>query len=184
MTRPLLRLLTLKSALPTLCVLLMASAGASTGQERHEALPCENSHGKPFLTVRGASLLMDKRQSRNVGANMPDLFELFLHDRDAAAEKALGEAQTAGIRFVRCFGSTWGPADFHLFVDDRVRWLAAYDRMLTAADRHAIALVPSILFNAHMIPDYLKLRSPTAAKLLCGSKWNAGRAEQVTAPTD
>jgi len=109
-----------------------------------------------FLTVNGVELRLGERTFRNVGANMPDLFELFLHGRDQEAERALDEAQMAGIRFVRCFGSTWGPKDFHLFEDDQARWLDAYDRMLSAADRRGIAVVPSLLFNAHMIPDYLR----------------------------
>lgn len=112
-----------------------------------------------FLKRQGAALTLAGRPFRNIGANMPNLFELFLHNRDAEADTALSEAHTVGIRFARCFGSTWGPADFHLFEDDPARWIDAYDRMLAAAARHGIALAPSLLFNARMIPEYITARS-------------------------
>ncbi len=93
-----------------------------------------------FLEVRGTRLLLAGRPYRNVGANLPDLFERFLHGQDLAAERSLADAEAPGIRFVRCFGSTWGPADFHLFLDDRQRWLGAYDRMLAAAQHPSLRL--------------------------------------------
>lgn len=112
-----------------------------------------------FLNARGTALYLGGKPFRNVGANLPDLFERFLHGQDDTAARQLADAHAAGIRFVRCFGSTWGSADFHLFEDDRARWLAAYDRMLAAAHREGIAVVPSLLFNANMVPDYVRAKT-------------------------
>jgi hypothetical protein len=111
---------------------------------------------RTFLKADRARLTLGGKAYSNVGANLPDLFERFLHDRDVEAEKTLKDAHSAGIRFARCFGSTWGPAEFHLFVDDRRRWLSAFDRMLVAADRSRITIVPSLLFNADMLPGYVR----------------------------
>ncbi|MCW3054492.1 MAG: putative glycosyl hydrolase, partial [Chthonomonadales bacterium] len=111
---------------------------------------------RDILRADHAQLFRGKLEFRNVGANIPDLFERYLSADDAGAEKMLTDAQAAGIRFARCFGTTWGPERFGLFESDRKRWLDAYDRMLLAADKHGIAIVPSLLFNIRMIPDYVQ----------------------------
>jgi len=111
---------------------------------------------RDILRADHAQLFRGKLEFRNVGANIPDLFERYLSGDDAGAEKMLTDAQAAGIRFARCFGTTWGPERFGLFESDRKRWLDAFDRMLLAADKHGIAIVPSLLFNIRMIPDYVQ----------------------------
>ena len=114
---------------------------------------------RALLRARGVQLVLGDKPFRNVGANMPDLFERFLHDEDTETDKALAEARDAGIRFARCFGSTWGPGDFHIFEEDSPRWLRAFDRMLAASERHGISLVPSLLFNADMLPGYVRAKT-------------------------
>jgi hypothetical protein len=96
---------------------------------------------------------------RNIGANIPDLFERFLRGDDAGAIATLTRARDAGVRFVRCFGTTWGPENFGLFEADRARWFGAFDRMLAAADAASIAVVPSLLFNIRMLPDYVRQKT-------------------------
>lgn len=49
-----------------------------------------------------------------------------------------------------------GDQDFDIFEKDRTRWIGAYDRMLNAAERRGISIVPSLLFNAEMIPAYIR----------------------------
>ena len=114
---------------------------------------------KQILRADHAQLFRGKLEFRNIGANIPDLFERYLSDDDVAAKKMLTDAQGAGVRFARCFGTTWGPERFGLFETDRRRWLAAFDRMLLAADRHGIAVVPSLLFNIRMLPDYVQRKT-------------------------
>ena len=112
-----------------------------------------------ILRAEHQQLFRGNLEFRNVGANIPDLFERFLSADDATAEKMLTDAQTAGVRFVRCFGTTWGPERFGLFETDHARWLTAFDRMLLAADRHGITVVPSLLFNIRMLPEYVQRKT-------------------------
>ncbi|GEM_PF-1987665 len=114
---------------------------------------------RDILRADHAQLFRGRLEFRNVGANIPDLFERYLSADDVGAEKMLADAQTAGVRFARCFGTTWGPERFGLFETDRGRWLAAFDRMLLAADKHGISIVPSLLFNIRMLPDYVQRKT-------------------------
>jgi hypothetical protein len=132
-------------------VLLMAVASSALAQTKAKKEP-----RRPFLTIQNRSLYLGKKPFQNIGANLPDLFVRFLNQQDARAIESLRTAQTAGIRFARCFGATWGPEQFDLFEKDPMRWFGAYDRMLTAADAHGILIVPSLLFNMRMIPEYVR----------------------------
>ena len=114
---------------------------------------------RDILRSDHAQLYRGKLEFKNIGANIPDLFERYLSADDAGAEKMLTEAQAAGVRFVRCFGTTWGPERFGLFETDRKRWLDAFDRMLLTADKHGITVVPSLLFNIRMLPDYVQRKT-------------------------
>lgn len=109
-----------------------------------------------FLEARQNHLYLGSVPFRNVGVNIPDLFERFLRGEDASAVKSLSDAKAVGVKCVRCFGTTWGPDNFGLYQSDRARWFAAYDRMLAAADTAGILVVPSLLFNPHMLPDYVR----------------------------
>lgn len=117
-------------------------------------LPISGS-SKSFLEIHGVRLLREHRIFRNVGANLPDLFERFLNGDAEGARHALQEARKAGIRCVRCQGTTGGPGQFALFGRERTRWLRAFEQMLAAADAEGIAIVPSLLFNIRMIPEYV-----------------------------
>ena len=115
---------------------------------------------RDFLVLRNnTELWRGNYHFRNLGANLPDLYERFLHRDDRAAIDMLSRAQAAGVRYTRCFGVTWGPDDFGLFETDRARWMDAYDRMLAAADYAGISVVPSLLFNIHMVPDYIRRKT-------------------------
>jgi hypothetical protein len=109
-----------------------------------------------FLKIEAHTQLMLGRVAyRNVGVNIPDLFERFLNGDDAGATRALADARAAGVHFARCWGTTWGPENFGVFDTDRARWFAAFDRMLEAADNADIAVVPSLLFNVRMLSEYV-----------------------------
>jgi hypothetical protein len=112
--------------------------------------------GKSFLKIHGNRLYLRDKPFQNVGANLPDLFERFLRGEDEKAIRSLKTASEAGIRVARCFGSTWGPELFPIFENDREKWLSAYDRMLSAAEREGIYVIPSLLFNANMLPWYVQ----------------------------
>jgi hypothetical protein len=109
-----------------------------------------------FLKTERTRLVLGQRLFRNVGVNIPDLFERFLRGEEESAKAALHSAQLAGVRFVRCWGTTWGAEGFGTFEKEPTRWFAAFDRMLEVAAAERIRVVPSLLFNPNMIPDYVR----------------------------
>jgi hypothetical protein len=106
-----------------------------------------------FLQVRDQQLLLGQSPFRNVGATIPDLLTRFLRGDDAGATSALSDARAAGVRFVRCAGLPPAVEVARTFAGDQARWFAAWDRMLTAAAEHEIALVPSLLYDPHTLPQ-------------------------------
>jgi putative aminopeptidase FrvX len=127
------------------------SAG-KTGKGTGASLPSRGG----FLQVRGTSMRLGKFAFDNVGMNIPDLFERFLHGQDASGIRSLQEAKKAGVRAVRFWGTVWGPAEFGIYETDRARWLGAFDRTLAACDAAGIYAIPSLLFNINMVPDYVR----------------------------
>jgi hypothetical protein len=165
-----------------------AASAASQAKPKAPAKPPKTpgvDRAHTILRAENQQLFRGKLEFRNVGANIPDLFERYLSGEDTVAEKMLTDAQTAGVRFARCFGTTWGPERFGLFETDRSRWLAAFDRMLLAADNHGIAIVPSLLFNIQMLPDYVQRKTGkqegVVGYLTPGSTSNALAVAYVTA---
>lgn len=122
---------------------------------------------------------------RNVGVNIPDLFERFLRGDDEGATRALSDAKAAGVHLVRFWGTTWGPEGFRAYEQSPARWFAAFDRMLAAADYADIALVPSLLFNIRMLAEYVGHDGGTpdtlAQYLTAGSRSNRLAVAYVTA---
>ncbi len=100
-------------------------------------------------------LNLGKVAYRNVGVNIPDLFERFLRGEDASGVQALADARGAGVHLARCWGTTWSAAGFGAFETNREGWLNAFDRMLEAADNADMAIVPSLLFNVNMLREYV-----------------------------
>jgi hypothetical protein len=109
-----------------------------------------------FLRAERTRLYFGKVPFRNVGVNIPDLFERFLRGEVESAIKSLQSAKAAGVRFVRCWGTTWGPEAFGTFEKEPDRWFAAFDAMLAAADAEGIFVVPSLLWNPYMLSDYTR----------------------------
>jgi hypothetical protein len=151
-------LLTTALCLGILGIALTAQAQTAPKKQKNKpTLLLPTGPARFFLRVDNQHQLWEgKLPFRNVGGNLPDLFERFLKHDDAAAIQSLNDAKTVGIRFVRCFGSTWGSEGFGPFETDRARWLDAFDRMLAAADSAGIGIVPSLLFNINMLPDYVR----------------------------
>lgn len=135
----------------------LLASGPATTQQKAPQPPKLLKPAKPvFLTVRQKQLYLGEIPYRNIGVNIPDLFERFLHGDDASAVKALADAKAAGVHFVRCWGTTWSADGFGTFEQDPTRWMDAFDRMLAAANRDNIAVVPSLLFNPNMLPEYVR----------------------------
>lgn len=147
--------------------------------------PVPIDRSRLFLAAHRTTLWRGRFEYRNIGANIPDLFERFLNGQDTGATAALDDAHKAGIRFVRCAGITAGADQFRLFETDRARWMAAFDRMLTAADDRGIAVVPSLLFDIRLLPDVFQRKSGKDEGLVglmtAGSETNALAVAYVTA---
>lgn len=136
-------------------LLLALTAGGEAQKPPAEPEPAP----RHILTIQKNRLSLGDIPFRNIGANLPDLFERFLHNEDAGAIASLTRAKETGVRFVRCFGTTWGSAEFGIFETDRARWLDAFDRMLAAADSQGMTVVPSLLFNIQMLPEYIRKKT-------------------------
>jgi hypothetical protein len=145
-----------------LLLLPLRTAGMQTQPERKP--PAK----KPllFLQIHDQQLMLGTQLFRNVGATIPDLFERFLRGDDAGADQALKDAQAVGIRFVRCAGLPRTVDAARTFAGDQARWLAAYDRMLAAAASHEIALVPSLLYDSHIVEQVVSGSGNEPADLL------------------
>ncbi|MCS6775219.1 MAG: cellulase family glycosylhydrolase [Chloroherpetonaceae bacterium] len=109
-----------------------------------------------FLRVEKTRLYLGDREFRNVGVNVPDLFERFLTGAGANMRDILRRASEAGARFVRCWGTTWGPERFRRFEKEPGQWFAAFDAMLEAVQDAGMRLVPSLLWNPHMLSGYVR----------------------------
>lgn len=145
-------------SLMTICLaasLLLLHGGIGLAQTAPKPKPLK-PRPRAFLRVSGTQFFLGKFPYANVGVNIPDLFERFLNNQDASANKALTDAQAAGVNLVRFWGTTWGPDQFDLFEKDRARWFDAFDRTLAASDHAGIGVVPSLLFNIHMLPEYIR----------------------------
>lgn len=163
----------------------MLFGGPATAQKAPKPVKTSKPPRPVFLEVRQKQLYLGDVPFRNIGVNIPDLFERFLHGDDASGVKALADARAAGVRLVRCWGTTWGADGFGTFEQDRARWLDAFDRMLAAADSDNIAIVPSLLFNPNMLPDYVRRTTgkdeQIVTYLTTGSASNALAVAYVTA---
>src|SRR5579859_5154884 len=93
-----------------LCLFLgltaMLSGGPATGQKAPKPVKPPKPPRPVFLEVRQKQLYLGDVPFRNIGVNIPDLFERFLHGDDASGVKALADAKAAGVLFVRCWGTT------------------------------------------------------------------------------
>ncbi len=133
----------------------LAPVSAMRQIENPEAVRRINGRSR-FLQSSKSQLWLNGKQFRNVGVNIPNLFTRFLLGDDISAARALSTASTIGVKAVRCFGGSWGWDHFTIFMNDRDRWLAAFDRTLSAASDHGISLIPSLLFNDRALPHYIR----------------------------
>ena len=90
-----------------------AETPASTDKVPPKNAASEKREPRLFLKIEAhTQLMLGKVTYRNVGVNMPDLFEKFLNGDEAGATRALSDARAAGVHFVRCWGTTWGQENF------------------------------------------------------------------------
>lgn len=135
-------------------MLFFLCASALLAQQKQ---PIVKKPGKPvFLRAQRTHLYLGKQEFLNVGVNIPDLFERFLNGQAQSGKISLQTAKGAGALFARCWGTTWGPDNFGVFEKEPLRWFAAFDAMLAAADAEGMTVVPSLLWNPHMLSEYVR----------------------------
>lgn len=99
------------------------------------------------------TLLKEGQPYRGVGANYFDLFLRVLHDpANTTSLTGLQQLGEAGIPFVR-FALAFGESDWQVFFRDREEFLRRLDRVVQAAERAHVGLLPSFFWNFPVFPD-------------------------------
>lgn len=107
----------------------------------------------PGLSQKEGVLYLEGKPYRGVGANYFDLFIRLLHDpNDTTSLEGLERLGKAGIPFVR-FGVAYSAKDWALFYSDREEFFRRFDRVVRAAERARVGLIPSIFWNFMIFPD-------------------------------
>lgn len=132
-------------ALPLALTLLSAALSVPAGAEG-------------FVTRRGPALLLDGKEYRAIGANIPHLHQAYLgtwfHTREkygspsaarAATAAALEDAEKSGLRFIRFFADPGYPLDRSLLYDrDPQAYWQGMDELFALCRRHHLKLIPSL----------------------------------------
>lgn len=108
----------------------------------------------PGLTAHGATLLKDGRPVRAIGANYFDLFGRVLKNpEDHTSLDGLERLARAGIPFVRFRACGFWPVEWDLYLKDKPEYFARMDRVVRAAERDGIGLIPSLFWTLATVPD-------------------------------
>lgn len=110
------------------------------------------------LSVRnGAFLLHGKTTAPLLGVNYFDAFLRHLKDeKDTSFEAGFAELGARKIPFARLNGGGFWPVDWALWQTDTTAYFRRFERVLTAAQRHKVGLIPSLCWNLSTFPDLVK----------------------------
>ena len=102
----------------------------------------------------GGTLLLRGQPYRGIGVNYFDCFSRTLADAEHRSYEA-GFAALArlGIPFCRFSACPFWPAQYKLYQEDRAEYFARMDRVVRAAERHGIGLIPSLFWYSAAVPD-------------------------------
>ena len=99
-------------------------------------------------------LLKDGKPFRGIGVNVFDLFKRTLADPlDTSYEQILETLAEYKIPFVRLAACGFWPIDMELYRSDTEAYFRRMDRVVEAAERHGVGLIPSIAWRLATIPD-------------------------------
>ena len=120
--------------------------GASAGLEAADSLGLRvNSNGQFELAGR---------PFRGVGVNYYDLFVRSLESATAAPPEAgLAVLAEKGLPFARFSAGGYWPTNWALYQTNRTEYFTRLDRVVRAAERHRIGLIPSLFWHGPTIPD-------------------------------
>jgi len=114
--------------------------------------------GEGFVTAQGATLMLDGREYRAVGVNVPHLHQAYLgtwfHVREKygtpeqareAVIAALQDAERSGLQFIRFFADPGYPSDRAMLYDkDPEAYWRGMDQLFALCRQHHLKLVPSL----------------------------------------
>jgi len=99
-------------------------------------------------------LLRDGKPFHAIGVNYFGCFARTLRDpADRSYEQGFAELARRGIPFCRFMACGFWPKDWEIYLRDRERYFALLDRVVRAAERHGIGLIPSLFWHSATVPD-------------------------------
>ena len=108
----------------------------------------------PLRVGPGGALLRDGKPFQAIGVNYFDCFARTLRDpADRSYEQGFAELARRGIPFCRFMACGYWPKDWDLYLRDRRRYFRLLDRVVRAAERHGIGLIPSLFWHSATVPD-------------------------------
>ncbi|MHB9037814.1 MAG: cellulase family glycosylhydrolase [Armatimonadota bacterium] len=118
-----------------------------------------------FVKADGPILILDGKQYRAIGVNMPGLFSdyvgasLTVDEQYGSLEKSrqhvidgVNDAQKSGIAFMRFWATGYWPRDMALYLKDPQAYWKGMDEVFAMCREKNIKLVPSIFFNHSLWP--------------------------------
>ena len=115
------------------------------------ALAQPPGHG---LYVRDGLLMRAGSPYRGVGVNYFDCFSRHLKDpKDTTYEQGFRHLKDRGIPFARFMATGYWPVEMKLYVEDPAEYFRRLDRVIKAAERIGIGLIPSLFWTLSTVPD-------------------------------
>jgi len=108
----------------------------------------------PGLSVHEGVLVLDAKPYRGIGVNYFSLFLRTLKDpTDTSYERGLARLSEADIPFARFMCGGFWPIDWDLYFQDKGEYYRRLDRVVRAAEKHNVGLIPSLFWHASTFPD-------------------------------
>ena len=124
--------------------------------ERKALAKISDSRGRllPGLYVSHGILMHAGKAYYGIGANYYSALATVLENPlDTTLEGNLAALSAVGIPFIRFNAGAYWPNTWKLYRDHRADFLARFDRVVRAAEKEHIGLIPSFFWNAQSVPD-------------------------------
>lgn len=109
---------------------------------------------KPGLYVDRGVLMLEGRPYRGIGVNYFDCFARTLENpEDTSYEQGFAQLKRAGLPFARFMCGGFWPVNNKLYLEKPAEYFARLDRVVRAAEKHGIGLIPSLFWNLSTVPD-------------------------------
>lgn len=106
------------------------------------------------LYVRDGVLMRAGKPFCGIGVNYFDCFSRHLKDpQDTSYEQGFLRLKERGIPFVRFMATGFWPVDMRLYAEDPKEYFSRMDRVVQAAERIGVGLIPSLFWTLSTVPD-------------------------------